>query len=53
MFVECKTEDELELLHKNLSLNGKVFMELDNYGFSQKFSWVEDRFGISWQLNLP
>jgi predicted 3-demethylubiquinone-9 3-methyltransferase (glyoxalase superfamily) len=52
MFVECKTENEVETLHQKLSANGKVFMELDNYGFSQKFSWVEDKFGISWQLNL-
>ena len=52
MFVECKTENEIEDLHKKLSANGKVFMELDNYGFSQRFSWVEDGFGISWQLNL-
>ena len=52
MFVECKTENELDKLFKKLSENGKVFMPLDNYGFSQKFGWVEDKFGISWQLNL-
>ena len=52
MFVECKTENELEKLFKKLSEDGKVFMELDNYGFSRKFSWVEDKFGVSWQLNL-
>ncbi|MFT3750228.1 MAG: VOC family protein [Agriterribacter sp.] len=52
LFVECKTGDELKQLFDALSENGKVFMPLDNYGFSQKFGWVEDRFGVSWQLNL-
>ena len=52
MFVECKTGGEIEKLFEKLSENGKVFMPLDNYGFSQKFGWVEDKFGISWQLNF-
>ncbi len=52
MFVECKNEAELEKLFNKLSEGGKVFMKLDNYGFSQKFGWVGDKFGITWQLNL-
>jgi uncharacterized glyoxalase superfamily protein PhnB len=41
-----------ETLFNKLSEDGKVFMKLDNYGFSKKFGWVEDKFGISWQPNL-
>jgi predicted 3-demethylubiquinone-9 3-methyltransferase (glyoxalase superfamily) len=51
-FVECKNEEELNRLFSKLSENGAVAMPLDNYGFSQKFGWVVDRFGVSWQLNL-
>ncbi len=51
-FVECEDENQLEELFTKLSENGKVMMPLDNYGFSQKFGFVEDRFGVSWQLNL-
>ena len=52
IFIECEDEDEITRLHKELSRDGKEFMPLDNYGFSKKFTWVEDRFGVSWQLNL-
>lgn len=51
-WVECKSVNELERLFSKLSVNGTVMMPLDNYGFSQKFAWVADQFGISWQLNL-
>ncbi len=51
-FVECKDEDELQKLFTKLSEGGKVLMPLNNYGFSQKFGFIEDKFGISWQLNL-
>jgi predicted 3-demethylubiquinone-9 3-methyltransferase (glyoxalase superfamily) len=52
IFVECKNEEELKRLYSKLSENGQVAMPLDNYGFSQKFGWVVDRFGVSWQLKL-
>jgi predicted 3-demethylubiquinone-9 3-methyltransferase (glyoxalase superfamily) len=28
-------------------------MAMADYGFSKRFGWVNDRFGVSWQLNLP
>jgi predicted 3-demethylubiquinone-9 3-methyltransferase (glyoxalase superfamily) len=52
LFVECGDEDELERLFVALAENGKVFMPLDDYGFSRRYGWVQDRFGVPWQLNL-
>lgn len=52
-FIDCDSESELERLFSKLSENGTVTMPLNNYGFSQKFGWVIDQFGVSWQLNLP
>lgn len=52
MFVECEDETELASTFHQLAENGQILMPLDNYGFSKKFAWVQDRFGVSWQLNL-
>ncbi len=52
-FVDLETGEELERLAAILGEGGAVMMPLDNYGFSQRFTWLSDRFGVSWQLNLP
>ena len=31
---------------------GTVRMPGNDYGFSKRFAWVDDRFGVSWQLNV-
>ncbi len=51
-FVTCRTEPEVDALWAKLSDHGKVLMELGKHPFSEKFGWVSDRFGLSWQLNL-
>ncbi len=51
-FVECNDQDELETIFGQLSDGGEVMMPPDDYGFSARFCWVSDRFGVSWQLNV-
>lgn len=52
IFVTCESEAELDAVFMKLSEDGQVLMPPANYGFSAKFAWVADRFGVSWQLNL-
>ena len=52
LFVECEDGAELDRAFAGLSEGGAVLMPPGNYGFSTKFTWVNDRFGVSWQLNL-
>jgi predicted 3-demethylubiquinone-9 3-methyltransferase (glyoxalase superfamily) len=52
LFVECGDDDELERLFTALAEDGQIFMPLDDYGFSRRYGWVADRFGVPWQLNL-
>ncbi|WP_379970940.1 VOC family protein [Ectobacillus sp. sgz5001026] len=51
-FVNGDTEEEINENWEKLTPGGTILMELDTYPFSEKFGWVQDKFGISWQLNL-
>jgi predicted 3-demethylubiquinone-9 3-methyltransferase (glyoxalase superfamily) len=53
LFVTCDTEEEINRVFEQLSLGGEVLMPLGPLPNSEKFGWVQDQFGVSWQLNLP
>jgi predicted 3-demethylubiquinone-9 3-methyltransferase (glyoxalase superfamily) len=51
LFVKCESEEELDAAYAKLSTDGQLLMPPGNYGFSRKFVWLNDRYGVSWQLN--
>ena len=51
-FIEFDDEEDLIRIHDYLCAEGEALMPLDDYGFSQQFAWVQDKFGVTWQLNL-
>ena len=52
MWIDCDDADEQQRLFDRLGDGGTVFMDLGDYGFSTRFGWVGDPFGVTWQLNL-
>jgi predicted 3-demethylubiquinone-9 3-methyltransferase (glyoxalase superfamily) len=52
LFVDCESEAEIQRLSSALLEGGSALMPLGEYGFSRRFAWINDRFGVSWQLNL-
>ena len=52
LFVSCESEEEIKYLYDNLSEHGAVLMEFGKYPFAEKYAWVNDRYGVSWQLIL-
>ena len=52
-FLDCESAEQIDQLFARLSEGGSVLMPLGAYGFSKRFGWLNDRFGVSWQLNLP
>jgi predicted 3-demethylubiquinone-9 3-methyltransferase (glyoxalase superfamily) len=51
-FQVFKSDEELSKAWNMLSEGGKVMMPLDTYPWSSKYGWLEDKFGVSWQLSL-
>jgi predicted 3-demethylubiquinone-9 3-methyltransferase (glyoxalase superfamily) len=44
--------NNLDTLWERLSQGGMALMPLDKYPFSERFGWVQDKYGLSWQLIL-
>lgn len=53
IYVTCADEAEFDAAFLLLAEGGRIHMSPADYGFSRKFGWTADRFGVSWQVNLP
>lgn len=48
--VVSESPEETEKYWNKLIDEGKALMPLDTYDWSPKYGWVEDKYGVSWQL---
>ena len=49
-FFVCEKEGDIDRLWKNLTEDGAILMALDKYEWSEKYGWVQDKYGVNWQL---
>lgn len=42
----------LDKIWEKLSEGGKALMEIGEYPFSKRYGWIQDKYGLSWQLML-
>lgn len=52
LFVELGSRAEVDRIHSALAEGGSDLMSLDSYPWSPRYAWVQDRFGVSWQVML-
>lgn len=52
LMVACPIPEEVNRLWEALSDGGTELMALGEYPFSKRYGWVQDRYGLSWQLML-
>lgn len=48
--VTCQTRDEVDQINSTLHVHGKELMPLGEYPWSPRYVWLQDRFGLSWQI---
>lgn len=49
-FLLVDTPEEADRYYAALEPGGQAFMPLDAYPWSPRYAWVQDRFGVSWQI---
>jgi predicted 3-demethylubiquinone-9 3-methyltransferase (glyoxalase superfamily) len=47
---KCRTPEEVDQIWEKLAEGGTVMMELGEYPFSRRYGWIQDKFGVSWQV---
>jgi len=52
LFVTCATSDEIDSIYEKLMQGGNAMMALNKYPWSERYAWVADKFGMTWQLML-
>ncbi|MGE5627897.1 MAG: VOC family protein [Solirubrobacterales bacterium] len=52
LYVTCDSIEKVDNLFAKLSEGGTTLMPLGAYPFSERFGWVNDKYGVSWQLTF-
>ncbi len=52
VFVLCESVEETNNLWEKLIDGGKALIPIDKYDWSERYGWLQDRFGLSWQISL-
>ncbi len=51
-YVTLEDPEELENIWNELMVEGEAFIPLGSYDWSEVYGWVQDRYGVTWQLSL-
>ena len=49
---EKAAREKLDLVWNELATGGTALMPLQEYPFSKRYGWIQDKYGVSWQLML-
>ena len=50
LYVNCDSSEEVNRIWNLLVDGGSVYMPIDTYPWSKRYGWLQDRFGMTWQI---
>jgi predicted 3-demethylubiquinone-9 3-methyltransferase (glyoxalase superfamily) len=51
-FVNCKTVEQTDEIYNKLAEGGEALMAIGKYDWSERYGWIKDKFGMTWQVML-
>ncbi|MDO8578286.1 MAG: VOC family protein [Dehalococcoidales bacterium] len=48
--VACETKNEVDQIWDKLAAGGKPLMDIGKYPHSERYGWIQDKYGVSWQI---
>ncbi len=52
LFVYCESLDETNAVWAKLIEGGTEMMPIDRYPWSERYGWLQDKFGFTWQISV-
>lgn len=52
LFVNCESVEETNTVWDKLIEGGKALIPIDKQPWSERYGWVQDKFGMTWQINV-
>lgn len=52
LFVSCKNIEETNTVWNKLIQGGSALMDINQYPWSERYGWLRDKFGLTWQISV-
>ncbi len=52
LFVTCETIERTNKVWNKLIEGGRVYIPIDKHSWSERYGWLQDKFGVTWQISL-
>lgn len=52
LFVNCNSVETVNTIWNKLIEEGKALMQIDTYPWNERYGWLQDKFGVTWQISF-